>query len=165
MSPLVAAKISNKVTPKRSRGMRFTQSEKIRRVRLTDPEKGIENICRPVCLESGITLIERWNFLPTDGFLNLQSTEGFRQLENHLKRDENKENDDLNSTIDFLTELVGSMQITEARKYLIDDYPTKTDKDVFDAINTGSLDVPTIKIKLKNYPNLFLWYQVSSVQF
>ena len=165
MSPQVADTIRNTVTPKRSRGMRFTQSEKVRRIRLTDPEKGIENVCRPLCLANGISLIERWTFLADSGFVNFQSDDGLKLLECHLKEDNNdKENDDLNSTIDFLTELVDSMQIKESRKYLLDtEYPTKTDNDVFNAINTGPLTIPLIKSKLKNFPNLFMWYQVGTL--
>ena len=95
MSKNIADDIRNNVTPKRARGMRFTQSEKIRRVRLTNPGKGIEDMCRPLCLQNSVAIMERWGFLD-GGFLDLQSDEAFLQIENHLQEENDKEND-LNS--------------------------------------------------------------------
>ena len=72
MSPKMALEVKNGVVPARSRGMRFTQSEKIRRIRLTDPEKGLETICRPICSKNGIKLQEKWAFLNDAGFLDMK---------------------------------------------------------------------------------------------
>lgn len=79
MSPKMALEVKNRVTPVRSRGMRFTQSEKIRRIRLTDPEKGLETICRPICAKNGIKLQEKWAFLNDAGFLDMKEENSLRK--------------------------------------------------------------------------------------
>merc|ERR1712130_439066 len=84
-------------------------------------------------------------------------------LERHLTQPggENKENEsDLNSTIDFLSDLVGQMAIDQStRSFLVGNEPSKTDNDVFSAINTKEENKAIINKNNKKYSNLFLWYQ------
>lgn len=59
-----AEKFSRQVTPVRSkRDFKFLQNEQLRKIRMSDHQKGFETICRPLCESNGIRWQEKWNFL------------------------------------------------------------------------------------------------------
>ena len=118
-----AEKFSRQVTPIRSkRDFKFVQNEQLRKIRMSDHQKGFETICRPLCESNGIRWQEKWNFLAdgksvsktsitlSPGFTNLQSESGISILEQHLKdrrfEDAQQEPVDLNDTLDGLTSKV-----------------------------------------------------------
>ena len=52
-------------------------------------------------------------FLSKNTFIDLKTEKGLNEIEKHLKNieNENKENDDLNSTMDFLTNNFSSLRL------------------------------------------------------
>lgn len=58
-------------------------------VRLSDSKKGIERMARVTCREMGIDWKEWWPFLQTS--VDLASSKGLKLLEQHLKRQEEKQ--------------------------------------------------------------------------
>ena len=83
-------------------------------------------------------------------------------LESHLEKDEDKENDGLNSTIDDLTDIFGKLEIKESRKYLVGEEPSKTDNDVYKALVENATSRKELDQNLKRFPNVYLWIQVST---
>jgi hypothetical protein len=77
MSPQQADALYNTLKSPR----RCTLREK--RIRLTDPQKGLERIARTFCKEMNVNWIEFWPFLNT--CINLSSDEGLNRLEHHLR--------------------------------------------------------------------------------
>lgn len=162
--PISSAKASSIVqsaTPKRRMNMRFVQSEKQRRIRVTDYEKGLEKITRPFCVKEGTRLLEKWPFL--DDFVDITSEEGLQKIEEYLKSGKSSSScaQDLDSTIDMLCSNFTGLQLEEDENlFMMGEKPSKTDRDVFEALKQISISKDVVRAKLKPYKSVTSWYNV-----
>jgi len=159
ISSAKACSIVQSATPKRRMNMRFVQSEKQRRIRVTDYEKGLEKITRPFCVKEGTRLLEKWPFL--DDFVDITSEGGLQKIEDYLKSGKSSSSceQDLDSTIDMLCSNFTGLQLEEDENlFMMGDKPSKTDRDVFEALKQISISKDVIRAKLKLFKSVTSWY-------